>query len=329
MVRLPLEKYKRCFRIRPAMTISTAPRSAWRPRSEVELIVGTPPGGGQDRPARALMRVLESEGLIEVPMRLVNIPGKGGGNAWDALRRRAGDPHALSVSAAPLITNKLTGASDFDHAALTPIATLYTEYLAFVARSDSRLKTSAHLLDRLAVDPGGLTIAIATAIGTTNHVALGQIVRHLGGEPKALKLRVFESALHAVDDVVEGRSDAGAVSAVSAVKAIQAGALRALAVSALSRMGGVFADVPTWTEQSVPCAIGQWRGLVGASGVPEEAVAYWARAIAAAVATPAWTAGLEENYWTGAFKGAAETRAFLDAERVFLGGMLRGLGLAQ
>ena len=311
------------------MVAGTVSRPSWRPRSEVEIIVGTPPGGGQDRPARALMRVLESEKLVDVPMRLVNIPGKGGGHAWDALRRRGGDPHALSVSAAPLITNRLTGASDFDHAALTPVATLYTEYLAFIARADSRLRTAADLLDRLAQHAGGVTIAIATAIGTTNHVALGQIVRHLGGEPKALKLRVFESALHAVADVAEGRSDAGAVSAVSAVKALEAGTLRALSVSAPARMGGVFAGVPTWAEQSVPCVIGQWRGLIAAADIAADAVAYWERVLAAAVATPAWTSGLEENYWTGAWKNAAETRAFLDSERVLLGRMLGELGLTR
>lgn len=311
------------------MVASTPPRSSWRPRSEVEIIVGTPPGGGQDRPARALMRVLESERLVEVPMRLVNIPGKGGGNAWDALRRRAADPHVLSVSAAPLITNKLMGVTDFDHAALTPIATLYTEYLAFVARPDSRLRTGADFLGSLSRDAGELTIAIATAIGTTNHVALGQIVRHLGGEPKSLKLRVFESALHAVADVVEGCSDAGAVSAVSAVKALEAGALRAFSVSASRRMGGAFADVPTWAEQSIPCVIGQWRGLIGPAGMQPEAAAYWEQVLAAAVATPAWVEGLTENYWTAAYKGGADTRDFLDSEREFLGRVLRELGLAR
>lgn len=310
------------------MIARTASRPDWRPRSEVEIIVGTPPGGGQDRPARALMSVLQAEGLVDLPMRLVNIPGKGGGNAWDALRRREGDPHVLSVSAAPLITNRLMGLSDFDHAALTPVATLFTEYLAFVARPDSRLRNGADLLACLAKGAGGLTIAIATAVGTTNHVALGQIVRHLGGEPKALKLRVFESALQAVADVVEGRSDAGAVSAVSAVKNIEAGALRALSVSAPARMGGVFADVPTWAEQSVPCVIGQWRGLIGAAGLREESIAYWERVLAAAVATPAWTKSLDENYWTGAYRNAVETRGFLDAERALLDGMLRGLGLS-
>jgi putative tricarboxylic transport membrane protein len=310
----------------PASVI-VMPTPSWRPNAEVEIFVGTPPGGGQDRPARALMRVLESQSLVDGPMRLTNIPGKGGGNAWDALRHRAGDPHALSISSAPLLTNKLLGVTDYDHAALTPIAMLYTEYLAFVVRTESDVRSGNDFLARIKRDPAGLTMAIATALGTTNHIALGQITRHVGGDPKALKLRVFDSALNAVADVLEGNADAGAISAVSAVKALEAGGLRALAVSAPSRLGGLFADVPTWVEQSVPCAIGQWRGMIGAHGITGEAVAYWEHALGAAAASPAWAAELEHNYWTNTYKASEGTRAFLDSERAFLGGMLRELGL--
>ena len=65
----------------------------WRPTQAIELLAGTPPGGGQDRPARTLMRIMQSAGLVDVPMKITNIAGKGGGNAWDALRVRVGDPH--------------------------------------------------------------------------------------------------------------------------------------------------------------------------------------------------------------------------------------------
>lgn len=274
-----------------------------------------------------MIRVLGTANLVAVPMRLTNIPGNGGGNAWHAVSQRAGDAHVLSVSSAPLISNRLLGVSNFDHDTLTPIATLYTEYLAFVVRSDSALHTAAELLDRLGSDPGKLSIAIATAVGTTNHIALGQIVQHLGNDPKRLKLRVFESALYAVADVVDGHADAGVISAVSAVKALDAGALRTLAVSAPARMGGIFSRVPTWMELSVPCAIGQWRGIIGAPGISSAEIAFWEQALASAAASPPWLAELEQNYWTNTWKASVETRTFLDSERVFLGDILARLGL--
>ncbi|MDH5534671.1 MAG: tripartite tricarboxylate transporter substrate binding protein [Betaproteobacteria bacterium] len=307
--------------------MTSASTSAWRPQSEVELIVGTPPGGGQDRPARALIKALRSDGLIDVPMRVTNTPGKGGGNAWDSLRRRARDPHVLSISSAPLITNKALSVSDFDHAELTPIATLYTEYLGFVVRADSSLRTAATVLERLRADAGGLTVALATAVGTTNHIAIGQVAHYVGGDAKALRLHVFESALHAVADVLEGNADLGVVSAVSAAKPLDAGKLRALAVSAPGRLGGVYVDAPTWVERSVPCVIGQWRGILGAQGITRDQVAYWEQALTTATASPGWAADLEQNYWTGTYKASEDTREFLDSERAFLSGMLQELGL--
>lgn len=305
----------------------TAITSSWRPNAEVELIVGTPPGGGQDRPARAMVRVLESYKLVGVPMRVANIAGKGGGNAWDAVYGRARDPHVLSVSSAPLITNRIVGVSDYDHTALTSIATLYTEYLVFVVPSGSPLRTAADLLARLKADPGALPAAIATALGTTNHIALAQIVQHLGGDPKRLALRVFDSALYAVNDVVEAKAELGVISAVSAVKALEAGTVRALAVSAPQRMGGAFSGVPAWAELSVPCTLGQWRGIVGAPGIGEPEIAYWEQAFAAAAASPEWKSELEQQYWTDTWKASADTRAFLDGERAFLTRMLAELDL--
>jgi len=301
--------------------------SVWRPSREVELIVGTPPGGGQDRPARVLMRVMEAARLIDVPVKVTNIAGKGGGKAWDALRARAGDPHVLSISAPPLLSNRILGVSDFDDRELTLVANLYTEYLAFIVPADSPIRSAAGLLEMLKANPGAIRIALATAIGSTNHMALGQILRHLGADPRKLDLRVFDSALYAVDDVVAGNAPLGVISAVSAVKALKAGQVRALVVSAPSRLAGVFADAPTWTEFGVPCVIGQWRGVLGAPGMSADALAFWTRALGAAVHHTDWQAELATNSWSEAFMTGDKLRAFMDTEREFCGSTLKALGL--
>jgi len=97
------------------------------PDAGVELVAGTPPGGGQDRPARALIAVLEQHKLLDQPIRLTNIGGRGGGNAWDYLKTQRGNPHVLAINSPTIISNKLLGVSDVEYAQLTPIANLYTE----------------------------------------------------------------------------------------------------------------------------------------------------------------------------------------------------------
>lgn len=298
----------------------------WSPQHGIELVAGTPAGGGQDRPARALLKVLESEGLIEFPARLTNIPGRGGGNAWDYLARHGGDPHVVAINSPTLITNRQLGVSDFDDRALTPLATLYTEYIAFLVRADSPLADAAGLLARLR-DPAAITIAMATARGNTNHMALAQLARHGGADPRALELHVFDSARHAVADLLDGKAEAAAITAVSAAPELAAGRLRALAVSAPQRLGQLYADTPTWQELGVDCVIGTWRGVIGAAGLNAAQVTWWEHALGRVAASAAWQEELRRQYWLDTWAGPAATRELLDRERAMLGELLAGLGL--
>ena len=50
----------------------------WQPEREIEIIAGTPPGGGLDRSARALVNAITATGLLDVPVRVVNVGGEGG-----------------------------------------------------------------------------------------------------------------------------------------------------------------------------------------------------------------------------------------------------------
>ena len=301
----------------------------WRPSQEVEFIAGTPPGGGQDRPARTLMRIMQSTRLVDVPMKISNITGKGGGNAWDALRARVGDPHVLSISATPLLSNRIQGISDYDHSGLTPVANLYSEYLAFIVPAASPLRDAKTLLATLAADPGAMKISLATAIGTTNHVALGQLLMHAGADPRKLDLRVFDSALYAVDDVVAGNAQLGVISAVSARRALESGTVRVLAVSSPERLAGVFVDVPTWRELGVPCVLGQWRGVLGAPGIATEHVAYWVAVLGQALEHVEWQDELAANCWSAEFITGEALGTFLDNERAFSSKMLHALGLVS
>jgi len=299
----------------------------WRPENKIEIVAGTPAGGGQDRPARALMAILEARQLTGQALSLTNIPGRGGGNAWDYLRKHPGNPHIIVINSPTIITNKVLSVADFDHAALTPLANLYTEYIAFVVRADSTIRSSADFMARLQADTAGCRIALATALGNINHMALAQVTTHAGGDVGALQINVFDSALHAIADVIEGRAEVGAITAVSAVKAMQSGQVRAFAISAPQRLPNLYADVPTWTEQGVDCVIGTWRGVIGAAGLTPQQIAYWDDTLRAATATTEWNAALAEKYWANTYLGGAELRAFLERERVVMGALLRDLDL--
>jgi putative tricarboxylic transport membrane protein len=228
-----------------------------------------------------------------------------------------------------MTTDNLTGRTSFDHDAYTPLATLYNEYIAFVARADSPLKRGADLVERLHANTGSVKFALSTSLGNPNHIALAKVVRHARGDARALKIRVFDSARDAVGDVMAGNTDVCAVTAASAVPELAAGAMRTLAVSAPERLSGLFERAPTWMEQGIDCVIGAWRGVNGASGLAPEQIAYWDDILMAATSSAEWNAELAQYNWTRMYLGGAGLREYLRRERAQLSAGLAELGMLQ
>ena len=307
--------------------MTSSASATWRPDREVRLIAGTPPGGGQDRPARALIELLAAQRLVEQPIELVNIPGRGGGNGWDRLVQHRGDPHVLAINSPTIISNQLLGVSRLTYDDLTPIANLYSEYPAFVVRADSPLADGRDLVRALGADASKVRIALATALGNPNHIALAQVTEHAGGDIGALGIDVFDSAPDAIAHVLAGKAALGVITAVSAAPQMRDGSVRTLAVSAPRRLNGVFAQAPTWNEIGVACEIGMWRGLIAPADIPPAARAYWIETLTAVTATAAWKAVLAEKFWADTFATGEDLRAFLDREHALTASKLGQLGL--
>lgn len=298
----------------------------WRPARGIEITAGTPAGGGLDRAARALLRAMDALGI---PARVVNIPGDGARKVWTYVARHAGDPHVVSISSPNLTTDYLAGLASFSHDAFTPLAILYTEYIAFVTRADSPLENGTDLLRRFARGAAPVSVALSTALANPNHIALAKVIRHAGGDPRAPRIRVFDSARDAVAEVITGNAEIGAVTAASAVPELADGRLRALAVSAPTRLRAPYDAVPTWTEYAVDCTVGAWRGVTGPSGLAPEHVAFWSETLAAAVACRSWQAELERHDWTPMYLEGTNLREYLRRETEETAVLLKELGFAR
>ncbi len=298
----------------------------WRPRREIEILAGTAPGGGLDRTARALLAALTEQALLDVPVRVLNVPGDGARRVWAGVDARAGDAHVLCVSSPNLTTDFLTGVAAFSHHSYTPLAILYNEYIAFVARSDASYRSAGDLVKHLRDGAGEVTVALSTAAGNPNHIALAQVTRHAGGDVRAPVIRVFDSARDAVADVVAGNAHIAAVTAASAVPELQSGMLRALAVSAPARLAGVYAQTPAWCELGVPCTLGAWRGVHGARALNPRQIAFWESTLTVATHSTSWGAELAQHYFTPMLVTGAALGEHLAQEKAQISEMLKALG---
>src|SRR5262249_55052541 len=114
---------------------------SWRPQRAIEIIAGTPPGGGLDRSARALQNAIAANGLVDVPVTVVNVGGEGGRKAWRHVEGFTGDGHVIGISSPNMLADYLTGVTTADPGRFVPLAILYSEYIAFVVRADAPIKS--------------------------------------------------------------------------------------------------------------------------------------------------------------------------------------------
>lgn len=302
---------------------------AWKPEKNVEIIVPTGAGGGQDRTARAIHRILQETRMVEPSVTVVNKPGGGGAIAYGYLNEHTGNGHYVATSAPTLLTSYITGQSPYGPGDFTPLALLFNEYIGFIVRADSLIKSAMDLAERVRKDPAALTFALASAAANPNHIAIAQAMRAAGVEVKKLKIVVFNAAPVAMSALLGGHVDLVAVTAAQVVPLMKAGKVRIIAVSSPRRMAGALSSIPTWREQGIESVLTNWRIVVGPRGLSERQVAYWDAIFARLAATQEWKNELERNGFENSYTDSRDTRKYWDAQYEELRTVLNDLGLAK
>ncbi|MGH8702771.1 MAG: tripartite tricarboxylate transporter substrate binding protein [Burkholderiales bacterium] len=313
-----------------AITIPASAQSgAWKPARNVEIVVGVGPGGGIDRTARFLQKLLQDQRLIEVTATVVNKPGGGGSIAQTYLNQRAGDSHYFEITATSLLTNHITGKSAFGHKDFTPIAMLSDEYIGFLVRQDSPLKTGKDLLTLLRADSDSIPIGIATAAGNTNHIAAGLAAKAAGGDVKKLKVVVFGSGGEAMTALLGGHVGLVATPSSNAIPHLQAGRMRVLAIAAPARLEGALATVPTWKEQGAQIIVANWRPVIGPRGLSAPQVAFWEEVFARVTRSDEWRSEVARSGGVNHYLNSRNLAAYFDEQYAQFKTVLTELGLAK
>jgi putative tricarboxylic transport membrane protein len=310
-------------------TLASAQPTAWKPNKPVEIIVGVSPGGGIDRVARTLQKILQERRLIDVAASVVNKPGGGSTIALSYLNQHAGDAHYFEISSTSLLTNQITGKTTLSHRDFTPIVMLSGEYIGFAVKADSPLKTGRDLLDLLKTQADSLPIGIATTAGNTNHIAAGIVAKAAGGDVKKLRVVVFNSGGESMTAALGGHVGLVATPSANLVAHMQAGRLRVLAVAAPQRIAGPLAAVPTWRELGVNAVVTNWRPVIGPKGLSAAQVAYWEGVFARVTATDEWKSSVESSGGVMQHMSSRELANYFDAQYAEFKVILSDLGLAR
>jgi len=312
-----------------ALTSGAAAAQAWKPEKAVEIIIGTSAGGPQDRTGRMIQKILQDGKLVSTPVTVVNRPGGGGAVALSYLNQHPGDAHYLLINAMPLLSNHITGKSQYSYTDITPIAIMGVEYVGLSVRADSPIKSARDVVERLRKDPGSLSVAVGTALGNATHISFALAMKAAGVDIRKLKTVVFSSGSESITAALGGHVDVAASAASTALPQVRAGKMRMLVIGAPQRQTGELAGVPTWRELGINSAFELWRGLAGPRGLTPAQVKFWDDTLAKLVQTNEWKQDLARNDMVNAYKGSADSAAHWKAEYGEVKVVLTELGLAK
>jgi putative tricarboxylic transport membrane protein len=302
---------------------------SWRPEKQVELILPTAAGGGNDAVARLIVKMLQEQKRVPTPVLAVN---KAGGNqalSLAYLSQHGGDPHYLLLGTTTLFTNQIQGVTQSRYTDFPALGLATIDYGAFMVAANSPFKTMKDLTDRLKADPESVAFSVV-ARGGTSHAVAGLAAKAVGADPKRLKIVVFKTSAEATTALMGGHIQAAVSSAAGATPAVAAGQLRMLALAAPQRKPGAISHVPTLDELGIETPlIANWRVIFGAIGITPAQIAFWEDALAHAFTADEWKEWTARNDAAAPPLRGAELQKYLAGQYSYTRTVLVDLGLAK
>jgi tripartite-type tricarboxylate transporter receptor subunit TctC len=246
--------------------VSSAPAS-WKPEKPIQLVVGFQAGGGTDVTARLVAQA--AEGIIPVPVTVVNKPGASGAVAAELVARSEPDGTTLLVGGGsesttlPIYTKSNYKLSDFKG-----IGRVNREHMVLVTKQGSGLDSIEALVKRAKAEPGKLTY------GSSGHGGILQagFQAFEGAAGIQLSHVPYRGGAHALQSVLGGHLDMTLITPTEAKAQLDAGGVHALATT--SDRASAIPDVPSLKELGYDVNIENMKGLMMPAGTPEPIARY-------------------------------------------------------
>lgn len=295
--------------------------------ADVSVMLPANPGGGWDGTGRQAFAAMNAAGIYTEGVNFINTGGAGGTIGLAEFQNsQSGKPDALAVFGAITVGAIMLNSSPIDLSTYTPIARLTAEHLVIAVDANSDIETLQQLVDQMKADPGAVPVGGGSA-GGVDHIALALLAQAAEIPVGDLNYIPQAAGAETVTGIVNGTLKAG-ISGISEFQQFQdQGRIRILGITAAERREGL--DVPTFKEAGYDVEIANWRGVLGAPGMPEDNAKEWIDRFDKLNDSDAWKQVLQTQGWDAYYLSGPAFGEFIAEENARIGDILKGAELVE
>ncbi|MBU4636831.1 Bug family tripartite tricarboxylate transporter substrate binding protein [Pseudomonas chlororaphis] len=316
-----LRRFSRGMAIAASLATLTTPTFAL---DTVKFMAPGSVGGGYDQTARVLGKALLDAGTAKS----VTFENKGGAGGTLGLAQFAnstkGDPNALLVVGAIMVTAVEQNKPQISLKDVTPIARLFTEYNVLAVREESPYKTLEDLLKDFKANPASIKWGGGSK-GSIDHIGIAELASKMDVPVNQVNYVAYAGGGEVVAATLGGHITVITGGYAELAKYVQSKQFRLLAIGAPERVPGI--DAPTLKEKGYDVIIGNWRGVYGAANLTAEQRKQVTDAVLAATNSQVWQDNVKANAWSPSILTGDEFGKFVDEEHQRLRAMLVKVGL--
>ncbi|PBJ22832.1 tripartite tricarboxylate transporter substrate binding protein [Pseudomonas sp. Z1-14] len=316
-------RFSRCMFIATALsaiTLSTAVQAL----DAVKFMAPGSVGGGYDQTARIL-----GKALIEADaVKSITFENKGGAGGTLGLAQFAnstkGDPNALIVVGANMVTSEEQNKPQITMKDVTPIARLFTEYNVLAVREESSYKTLEDLLTAFKADPSSIKWGGGSK-GSIDHIGIAELAGKMDVPINKVNYIAYAGGGEVVAATLGGHITVITGGYAELAKYVQSKQFRLLAIGAPERVAGI--EAPTLKEKGYDVIINNWRGVYGAANLSPEQRKQVVDAVLSGTNSKVWQENVKVNAWSPSILTGDEFGKFVEEDHVRLRAMLVKVGL--
>jgi putative tricarboxylic transport membrane protein len=299
-----------------AISATTSAAQGWQPSKPIEFVVTSAPGGGTDNFTRMIQSIIAKHKLIEQSVVVTNKGGGSGAEGYLTAKTSPGDPHKVIFGTNNAYLLPYVAKLGYRFADLTPVAALALDEFLLWVKADAPYKPAGEFIAAAKAKPD--TVKMGGSQSKDTDQTLTSMIAHATGA-KFIYVP-FQGGAAAGTQLAGGHVDSNTNNPNESIGGWKAGQVRPLCVFAPEKLPTTakatategWGDLPTCRSQGIAIDRFQMPRTVWlASGVPAEAVAFYAGVMKKVSETPEWKEYIERTVQTGKFMAGDELKAFI------------------